>query len=158
MWPCKNIFHNQVWLFIVLEPTHKTETRRAYRSGTTNSKPPGPIIMIAQSENTEHQLNQIYYTLFSRCRALLRIIPATPNCEIMLSQNPFLAKSAYFGFSSSNLTVQITYSAPLEMLLQDQYTKLWIFLGATYNHFPIIYLRMYPYTTLELIWVQDDLK
>ncbi len=43
--------------------------------------------------------------------------------------------------------------------IQDQYTKLWKKnLGATYKHFPIIYLRVYPHTTLELIWVQDDLK
>jgi hypothetical protein len=32
--------------------------------GTFNSKPPGPIIMIGQSErNMEQQLNHIYYTL-----------------------------------------------------------------------------------------------
>jgi len=31
-------------------PTNKTETGTAYTWGTTNSKPPGPIIVIDQSE------------------------------------------------------------------------------------------------------------
>jgi hypothetical protein len=43
--------------------------------GTTNSKPPGPIIMIDQSE-TDTKLGPIYYTLFWRCTTVLRLLPA----------------------------------------------------------------------------------
>jgi len=32
-------------------PTNKTETGTAYTRGTTNSKPPGPIIVIDQDKN-----------------------------------------------------------------------------------------------------------
>jgi len=50
--PAKNIFHIQVLvMYSFATPTHKTETGIANRWGmTTNSKPPGPIIMMGGSE------------------------------------------------------------------------------------------------------------
>jgi hypothetical protein len=42
---------------LICNPTHKTETRRANRWGTTNSKPPGPIIM--SSTLFEHPMDQL---------------------------------------------------------------------------------------------------
>jgi hypothetical protein len=44
-----------------------------------------------------------YFTLLCRCTVILHLLPATATCAIMLSQNHF---PAYFGFSSSNFTVQ----------------------------------------------------
>ncbi len=55
-------------------PTHKTEIGTVNRWGTTNSKPPGRIIMMSQIRNTVQRLDHIYYTLFCRCIALLRFV------------------------------------------------------------------------------------
>jgi hypothetical protein len=53
--------------------------------GTTNSKPPGPIIMMGQSETlTSSQI--LFITLFSVAASKL---PATAICAIMLTQNYF---------------------------------------------------------------------
>ncbi len=54
--------------------------------GTTNSKPPGPIVMIGQSK-TGSSSQIIFITLFSsRCTALLRFKPASAK---MQEQNHF---------------------------------------------------------------------
>jgi hypothetical protein len=42
--------------------THKMETRTAHRWGTTNSKPPGPIIMMGQLETPTS--SQIIFSIF----------------------------------------------------------------------------------------------
>jgi hypothetical protein len=56
--------------------------------GTSNSKPPGPIIvMMGQSETLSTSLGQIYYTLFYA--GAQRLSPATARCTNMLSQNQF---------------------------------------------------------------------
>jgi hypothetical protein len=50
-------------LFLQPHPS-KTGKRTANRcEGITNNKPPGPIIMIRESKNKEHQSNHSYYTL-----------------------------------------------------------------------------------------------
>jgi hypothetical protein len=61
----------------------------------------GPI------RNTEQQLVHIYYTLFCRCGALLRLSPATATCAIIQHRLDFLHPI---------LLCRITYGAPLEML------------------------------------------
>jgi hypothetical protein len=48
------------FFFLFGNPTNKTLTGTAY----TSIKPPGPITVINQSENTESQSGPIYYTLF----------------------------------------------------------------------------------------------
>jgi hypothetical protein len=51
MWPSAKIFFTSKFSYLfICNPTHKTETGTANRWGTTNSKPPGPIIMMGQSE------------------------------------------------------------------------------------------------------------
>jgi len=62
---CTNAFHIQVLvIYFFCNLTHKTATVRANSWATTNSKPPGQIIIIYQSEvNTEPQSGPIYYTL-----------------------------------------------------------------------------------------------
>jgi hypothetical protein len=49
--------------FFFRKPTNKTETRTAYSWGTTNSKPPGPIIVIDESEILSRSQVQVI-TLF----------------------------------------------------------------------------------------------
>jgi hypothetical protein len=66
MWPCKNISHIQVLFTFSCNFTHSIETETANRWETTNSKPPGRIIMIGQSETQEEEAVRwdcIYYTL-----------------------------------------------------------------------------------------------
>jgi hypothetical protein len=52
-WVCdpEKIFFTSKFSYVLFcNPTNKTETGRANRWGTTNNKPPGPIIMMSQSE------------------------------------------------------------------------------------------------------------
>jgi hypothetical protein len=66
----------------------KLRLRQHIGEETTNSKPPGPIIMIRQSE----ALNICYIifsTLFYAGTVFLRHSPAIANWAIMLSQNHF---------------------------------------------------------------------
>jgi hypothetical protein len=65
--------------FFVTPPTDKTERGTANRWGTTNSKPPGRIIMIGQSKRgIGSQI--IFITLFSsKCTVLLCLLPASAN-------------------------------------------------------------------------------
>jgi len=47
----RKIFFTSKFSFVLFgNPTNKTETGVANRWGTTNNKPPGPIIMMSQSE------------------------------------------------------------------------------------------------------------
>jgi hypothetical protein len=83
-------FPHPIWgIILFCNPTHKTETRTANRWGTTNSKPPGPIIMMGQSKTpTTSQI--IFIRLFPvRVQRCYVFLPATVNCVIMLSQNHF---------------------------------------------------------------------
>ncbi len=50
---------------------------------------PGQINYDGPMRNTEHQVDQIYYTLFCRCTALLRLLPDMVTCAIRLSQKHF---------------------------------------------------------------------
>ncbi len=59
--------------------------------GTTNSKPPGPIIMIMDQpiRNTqEQQLDPIYYTLFCRVHRDAVPLPATANVRNYAEPKP----------------------------------------------------------------------
>jgi hypothetical protein len=48
--PAKIFFTSKFSYLLFCNPTHKTETGTINIRGTSNSKPPGPIIMIGQSE------------------------------------------------------------------------------------------------------------
>jgi hypothetical protein len=77
-------------IHLLATPPIKLKLGQQNRWVTTNSKPHGPIIMIDQSESiNSSQSDHIYYTIFSKCTALLGLLPATPNCGIRLSQNHF---------------------------------------------------------------------
>ncbi len=60
MWPYKSISHIQVWLLFYFFPTSpiNLKIKNANTWETTNSKPPGPIIMVAWSETTESSEQQ----------------------------------------------------------------------------------------------------
>jgi hypothetical protein len=78
----------------------------------------GPI------RNTEQQLDHISYTLFSRWSAAAAPFTSHGYMCKNAKPNPFSwAKPTYIGSSSSNFTLQITYLAPLEMLLGEQGTR-----------------------------------
>jgi hypothetical protein len=59
------------------------------RRGTTNSKPPGRIIKIGQSE-TGRSSQIIFITFSSRLTAVMHILPGLAFCATMLGQNHFL--------------------------------------------------------------------
>ncbi len=49
--PKKGTLHVEIVIYLLFAtPPHKTETGTPNGWGTTNSKPPGPIIMMSQSE------------------------------------------------------------------------------------------------------------
>jgi hypothetical protein len=74
------------------------------RWGTTNSKPPGPIIMMGQSE-TLISSQITFITLFSagaeRCCAYYQ-----QPVELCGAKTIFMSQTGIFGLSSSNFTVQ----------------------------------------------------
>jgi hypothetical protein len=52
MWPYKKYFsHPRLVIYYLATPLMKLKTGTANRSGTSNSKPPGPIVTVAQSEH-----------------------------------------------------------------------------------------------------------
>ncbi len=69
----KIYFTSKLSYVLFCSPTHKTKTRTSKRWGTTNSKPPRPIIMMGQSE-TVSSSQILFITLFfagtQRCCAI----------------------------------------------------------------------------------------
>jgi hypothetical protein len=85
MHPSKLFFTSRV-IYLFCNPTHKTEAGIANsKLGTTNSEPPGPIMMIGQSE-TLNSSQIIFITLF--CAGAQRCC-ATATVATMLRQNDF---------------------------------------------------------------------
>ncbi len=102
-WPCKTISHILVSSILFHNLTHKTKTGTANSWETTNSKPPGPIIVIGQSEtmSSYHIISIILFS--SRCTALLCPLPASTHYAKNARSKPFSwAKPTYFDSSSSN--------------------------------------------------------
>jgi hypothetical protein len=97
-------FHIQVWLFGT--PPIKTERGTLKTSETTNSKPPGPIIMMTQSE-TLIGSQVIFITLFSA--GARRCSSAIYWCNYAKPKRFCWAKQAYFDISSSNFIVHDDY-------------------------------------------------
>jgi hypothetical protein len=91
-------FETSIVLTIAIH-AHKTKTETTNRWGTTNSKPPGPIITMGQSE-TLNSSQIIFITLFS----------AGANCAIILSQNHFPEPNSHvLTFLHPILWYRITY-------------------------------------------------
>jgi hypothetical protein len=69
LWPCPKEFSRSCLVIYIFfcNPSHKTETGRAKRWGTTNNKPLGPIIIMGPIEkNTEwEEVRSYLLTLFS---------------------------------------------------------------------------------------------
>jgi hypothetical protein len=55
--PVKIFFTSKFSYALVCDPIHKTESETANWCGTTNSKPPGPIIMMGESETLSSTQN-----------------------------------------------------------------------------------------------------
>ncbi len=91
-------------------PSHKSETGIANRWGTSNSKPPGPIIMMGRSES----LSSSEIILLHTCRPLVQLLGLVSHYKLCHYAEPrlfFSPKPAYFDFSSSNATGRVTYWA-----------------------------------------------
>jgi hypothetical protein len=91
---------------VFCKPIYKTKTETANRWETTNSKPPGPIIMIGQSE-TGSSSQIIFITLFSgRYTTSLCLFKQTVQ-QKCLAKTILLSQTSVFGlFSSSNFRLQ----------------------------------------------------
>jgi hypothetical protein len=61
--PAKIFFTNPSLVEFATSPM-KLKLEQPIGGGTTNSKPPGPIMMMGPISNFEQQSGQIYYTLF----------------------------------------------------------------------------------------------
>jgi hypothetical protein len=110
--PAKIFFTFKFSCVLFCNLTNKTETGTSNKWGTTNSKPPGPIIMMNQSETPKQQLDHFNYTFFCRCTALLCRLPATAAVHNYAEPNWHT-----LDFLHPILLCRITYRAPLEMLL-----------------------------------------
>ncbi len=117
--PAKIYFRSKLSYVLFCNSTHETGTWIANRWETSNSKPPGPIIVMGQSETLSQQLDHIHYTLFCRCTALLGLLPATATCTNKQSRNQFPDPNRQTLDSLHPILLcKITYRAPLEMLLE----------------------------------------
>jgi hypothetical protein len=83
---CKKGGCNRSYL-LLSNSTHKTKTLFANRWKITNSKAPGPIMMIGQIRNREYQLDHIYYTLLWQVLGFVVSFTSLPNYAKMVSQN-----------------------------------------------------------------------
>jgi hypothetical protein len=87
------------------KPTHKIETGTANSWGSTNSKPPAPIITLGQSE-TLSSSEIIFIKLFSPGAQHCCAFHQPQQTAHYDEPKPFSsAKPAYFDFSSSNFAV-----------------------------------------------------
>jgi hypothetical protein len=100
--PAKIFFTSKFsYVLLFCNPANRTETGTANTWGITNSKPPGPIIMMGRSETLREH---ICYTLFCRCTELLDLLLG--NVHNCAAPKPISwAKPAFVGISSSNFTV-----------------------------------------------------
>jgi hypothetical protein len=133
MWPCKKIFFTSKFIYVCMyvcmllfcHPTHKTEAGIANRCETTNSKPPGPIIMMGESET--HWVAVRSYLLHSFSAGAQRCCDFTSHGKraqlLCLSQNQFPELNQHV---LDYLLCRITWRAPLEMLLRGSFRPSWV--------------------------------
>jgi hypothetical protein len=91
---------------LVSIPTHKTKTRTANRWKTTNSKAPGPIIMIGQSETGSRVGTYLLHSSQAGVRLRCSFTSLSKGCRNAWPKPFCSAELACFDFSSSNETVQ----------------------------------------------------
>ncbi len=96
------------------------QTGTANFVGTTNSKPPGPIIMFDQSETWSSSQNR-FITLF-RCTALMRLLAASAYWAHMQEQNHFPELNRHIlAFLHLILMCMVTYWAAVGILLRVRF-------------------------------------
>jgi hypothetical protein len=83
--PVNILFTSKFSYLVFRNPSDKTETGIAKRWETTNSKPPGPIITMSQSETLKD--SQIILHSFLQVHSVVAPFTNPSNCAIMLSQN-----------------------------------------------------------------------
>jgi len=104
-WPCNMVFTFKFNYLLFCNPTDKTKTETANRWGSTNSKPPGSIIMMGQSEKV---IRVRSYLLHSFLHVQSSGEPCTSHYTLhtYAEAKPMSwAKPAHFEFFSSNCTV-----------------------------------------------------
>jgi hypothetical protein len=107
--------HPSLVICLFANPTYKTETGTANTRGTSNSKPPGLIIMMGQSETLGTSQIILLHFFMQVHIALVRLLPA--NRAIILSQNYFPEPNQHIlTFLHLILCLRVIYWAPLEML------------------------------------------
>ncbi len=90
----KYLSHPGLVIYFFFNSTNKTESASTWE--TTNSKPPGPIVMIGQSE-TGRSNQIIFITLFScRCTALLGLFPTLASVETCRGKPILLSQTGMF--------------------------------------------------------------
>ncbi len=156
VWDPPKIFFTSKFSYrlILATPPIKVKTRIANRWETTNSKPLGPIIiMMRQSETQSNNSQIIFITLFSAGAhpCLLRLLPATAKCGIVLSQNQtiFLTQPSsmfWLFFIQFYCADHILSTAGEALLLSDQGEP-----APSGN----IYIYIY---TLHISWVEASPK
>jgi hypothetical protein len=92
----KYLSHPRFSYLLYFNSTNKTETASTWE--TTNSKPPGPIVMIGQSETgSSNQI--IFITLFSSsCTALLCLFPTLASVQTCRGKTILLSQAGMFRF------------------------------------------------------------
>jgi hypothetical protein len=84
------IFHRSKFSYLFLwYPPYKTQIVTGNGWETTNSKPPGPIIIFGQSENKDQHSTHIYYIPSWQVHSVDCLFRASANCATMLAQNHF---------------------------------------------------------------------
>jgi hypothetical protein len=102
-------------------PTNKTKTGIAYTWGTTNSKPPGPIIMINQIELLNYIEVQFIKLFFGGCTTVLHLLPATASCTNLVQKKQFPKLNQHIlTLLQQILLSRVLYGASLEMLQEWQ--------------------------------------
>jgi hypothetical protein len=112
------ISHPSLVIYFFATPSIKLKLGQQIGEGLLIANHMGQSLWSANQKHWPHKLDHIYYSLFCRCTALLRLSPVTPNCAIMLSPIQFPEPNRRIStFFHRILLCRITYWAPLEILL-----------------------------------------
>ncbi len=91
--------------------------------GTTNSKPPGPIIMINQSEILSRKQVQIITLVFGGAQLCCTLYQPQQAAWIWCRKSISWAKPAHFDFCTINFTVRIQILSTCGGALSRRYSK-----------------------------------
>jgi hypothetical protein len=117
MWLCRNIPHPGY--ILLSNSTHKTKTLFANRWKTTNSKAPGPIIMIA---NPKQGVSIRSYLLHSSLAGVRLCCVFYQPAKLCKNGEPKPFCGAYFDFSSSNFNLQGQILVLSAIIFQNTHT------------------------------------